>query len=380
MKNFAIVLLGLLFCIPAASQKTTTTIHSFKLDDQRKIHIYTPEDYDQEKEYPLLVVLDGDVLFDLVTANVKYYTGLDEMPGSIVVGIEQKGTRYEDTFYSDENGMPDKTGNQFFEFIGMELIPYMEKNYKLANFKGIIGHGSTANYLNYFLFKKSPLFDAYISLSPSLAPNMEQNIPGRMTGIEKMRFYYLATSANDDKENNRRINILHNNLNQIKNENLYYYFGNFETGNHYSVASYAIPQAMDQIFKIYKPISIEEYKEQVLTYDGPPHQYLLDKYTTIENLFGFKKPVTLNDFMAIYAAVKKKEDYESLNELSEIAKEEYPNTMLGFYLEAEYLEQMGEPKKAMRTYEKAFGMKEIDFLTKDHALEKIDRIKADFGW
>ena len=54
--------------------------------------------------------------------------------------------------------------------------------------------------------------------------------------------------------------------------------------------------------------------------------------------------------------------------------------MLGFYFQAEYYELLGEPKKALRAYEKAFGMAEIDFLTKDMAIDKIDALKADFGW
>ena len=166
----------------------------------------------------------------------------------------------------------------------------------------------------------------------------------------------------------------------ISNDNVHYYFDEFENANHYGVASYGIPKALDKIFKVYKPISIEEYKKEVLAYEGPIVEYLTEKYNTIETLFGFKKQVSLNDMMAIYAGTKKKEDLESLNELSKIAKKEYPDTMLGFFFEAEYFEQMGEPKKAMRTYEKAFGMEEIDFLTKDLALERIDALKADFGW
>ena len=49
-------------------------------------------------------------------------------------------------------------------------------------------------------------------------------------------------------------------------------------------------------------------------------------------------------------------------------------------MEFKYLEQMGKPKKALRTFEKAFSMAEIDFLTKDMALEKIQALKADFGY
>ena len=42
--------------------------------------------------------------------------------------------------------------------------------------------------------------------------------------------------------------------------------------------------------------------------------------------------------------------------------------------------RLDPPKKAFKTFEKAFQLEEIDFLTKDLALEKIDALKADFGY
>ena len=54
--------------------------------------------------------------------------------------------------------------------------------------------------------------------------------------------------------------------------------------------------------------------------------------------------------------------------------------MMGFYFEGEYLELLGEPRKAKTAFEKAYLMEEIDFLTKDLIVEKIDALKADFGY
>src|SRR5690606_39403579 len=91
------------------------------------------------------------------------------------------------------------------------------------------------------------------------------------------------------------------------NEHLHYYYNNFESADHYSVASFGIPIAFDQFFKVYKPISVKEYKEEVLAHNGPVIEYLTNKYTTIETLFGFKKQVSLNDMMAIYAGARSEE-------------------------------------------------------------------------
>ncbi|MBT8221677.1 MAG: esterase family protein, partial [Eudoraea sp.] len=38
---------------------------SFKLQERRNIQYYVPENYTPEKKYPLVVVLDGEYLFDL---------------------------------------------------------------------------------------------------------------------------------------------------------------------------------------------------------------------------------------------------------------------------------------------------------------------------
>ena len=109
-------------------------------------------------------------------------------------------------------------------------------------------------------------------------------------------------------------------------------------------------------------------------------QYLEERYDRIEKLLGYRKQVELNDIMAIYAGCLKKDDFESLKPLAEVCKEQYPDTMMGFYFEGEYYEELGEPKKAFKTFEKAFQLEEIDFLTKDMALDKIDALKADFGY
>lgn len=381
MKTFVSFALCLCFII-SYSQVTSETFESFKLNERRPIKIYVPENYSEEKSYPLLVVMDAEYLFDITVSSVKFYSYWQEMPEAIVVGIDQNynNIRYEDADFSDRDGLPKDKANEFFEFVGAELVPYIQTKYTIANFKGIVGHSITANFSNYYLFKEKPLFDAYVVLSPTLAPMMENRVPERLASFEDKKFYYLATSDKDIKEYQGRILNLHNSIKSLTKENIHYYFDNFNDASHHSIAAYAIPKALDQIFNVYKPISKEEFKTKMLALETPVYDYLVEKYETIETLFGFKKTVSLNDIMATYAATQKKEDLESLQNLSKLSKKEYPDTMLGFFFEAEYYEQMGEPKKALRTYEKAFGMPEIDFLTKDMMLDRIDALKADFGW
>jgi enterochelin esterase-like enzyme len=93
------------------------------LGETREITIGLPSTYDQNptKKYPLLIVLDGDYLFDPFMADYGCYW--DDLPETIVIGINQRNNRMEDCRYNKDNGLP--SGLLFF--IGGELLPYIEK-------------------------------------------------------------------------------------------------------------------------------------------------------------------------------------------------------------------------------------------------------------
>lgn len=374
-------LFALLLCFSLSAQVTQEIFESFKLQERRDVQYYVPEDYDTEKKYPLVLVLDGEHLFDQVVANAKFYSKFHGMPQMIVAGVNQNenGIRFEDCAWDPESGLPEEKSKKFFEFLGMELIPYLDLNYSTAPFKMVVGYDVSANFQNYWLFKERSLFNAYINISPTLAPQMETRVPARLGAFDKQIFYQLILEGEKNK-NTPRIMEMDKAIKAIEKESLHYYFDMYEGADHISIVTYGIGKAFDNIFGMFKPISPKEYKTQILTSEEPVFQYLTDKYKGIEDLFGFTKTVELNDVMAIYAGVRKKEDFDSLKQLSDLCKREFPGTMLGFYFEAEYYEQMGEPKKALKTFEKSFGMDEIDFLTKEMALEKIDALKADFGF
>ncbi len=381
MKNRLLFLLIGFVCLNLGAQVKHEIFESFKLQERRNVSYYFPEDYTDDKKYPLLVVLDAEYLFDLVVANVKFQSRLGRMPQAIVVGIGQgeNDIRWDDCDYDEASGLPTEKGKMFYEFLGTEILPYLGTTYNIAPFKMFIGYDITANFGNYYLFKDRSLFNSYISISPVLATEMENRVPERLLALDQVIFYNVIVEkeASDDRQ---RILQMNHSINSITKENLHYFFDEYENADHVSIIPYGIGKAFDNVFKIFRPISPAEYKTEILTSSDPAFNYLENRYDMIEQLFGFEKPVELNDIMAIYAACRKKDDFESLKPLAELCKKQFPETMMGFYFEGEYYEELGEPKKAFKTFEKAFQMEEIDFLTKDMALEKIDALKADFGY
>jgi hypothetical protein len=372
-----IPLLIFLISFQVSSQVIYEPFQSSKLGESRDIKIQLPRNYNPEEKtlYPLIIVLDGDYLFEPVTGNIDYQSYWGEMPKCVIVGVNQSTTREKDFYYDDAQFFPSQDGADFFEFIGMELIPYIEGKYNVSQFRIVMGHDLGANFLNYYLFKDKPIFRAFVSFSPDLAPEMKSRLQQRLSILDTDTFYYLATADNDIISLNKDILEADVLLKALENPKVHYKFDNFTDADHYSMVGLGIPKALNQIFELYKPINMKEYNEKVLTYEGSPFEYLEKKYKDIEFFYGFEKKVVENDFKAIAAASNKKDDIESYKELSKLAKKEYPNSMISAYYQGMFFEKDNNLKKALQHYNSGLLLEPSEFIDKDMLLDKIYAIK-----
>jgi len=382
MKKFLLII-SLSFCFPAFSQISTDTMVSRHLNENRIITVSLPASYhkNKEKKYPLLVLLDGDYLFNAFYGALSYGNYWDEMPETIIVGIHQNknNERESDCEIDDATGHPIEKGLKFFDFIATELLPNLEKKYRITPFKTIAGHDLTASYLNLFLYKESSPFSAYISLSPELANGMEAQIPKQLSKTRTPVFYYQSYSDKDLKEYQEGIKVLHSNILTIKNENLHYKQDEFKDASHYSLVLHSIPNALYHIFESYQAITPLEYNEKIVVLPSNYVSYLTKKYDNMEKYYGVKIPVRMSDFNAIESAILKNKMYNELEELSILARKNYPKTMLADYELAVMFEQKGDLKRAAKYYQDAFLKDEVGQLTKDMMFEKADSLKKSFA-
>ncbi|HMK06248.1 MAG TPA: alpha/beta hydrolase-fold protein [Flavobacterium sp.] len=361
------------------SQKITTLVSSPRLNENREITIGLPASYEKNptKKYPLLVLLDGDYLFDPFQGALNYGAYWDDIPEMIIVGISQNknNERDIDCAVDQTTGLPAESGEKFFEFISMGVIPYVEKKYRVAPFKMIAGHDVTAGFMNFYLYKEQPLFNAYISLSPELAPGMEEHIPERLAAIEKPLFYYQSTSDGDVKKMQTRIRALDAAVKAAKKPSLNYGFDDFKGASHYSLVLHSIPDALYQFFAAYQPISNTEFTEKIAILPSGYVDYLVNKYDVLEKALFMKVPIRINDFKAIEAAILKNKAYGEFEKLADLAKKNYPKSMLADYELGTMYEKTGDYKKAVKAFQTAYQKEEIGDLTKDMMLDKADELK-----
>ncbi|RXJ52737.1 alpha/beta hydrolase [Gelidibacter gilvus] len=376
MQKITLVLLFLI-SISMGAQVIYQPFDSEKLGERRELKIQLPRNYDPEDkiQYPLIIVLDGDYLFEPFAGNADYQAYWGEMPKAIVVGVNQRNSREKDLFYDKEIYFPAHEGASFFEFIGMELIPYIESKYNVSNFRIVAGHDLSANFINYYLFKDFPIFRAFILLSPDLAPEMAVRVQERLSTIKTDTFYYIATADNDIVDLKEKI-VSHNaQMGAVNNPKVHYRFDDFQDADHYSLVGLGIPKALNEIFSLYKPINKQEYADLVMTYPEGPFKYLEKKYADIKFFYGFEKKVVENDIRAVAAAALKKDDRDALRDLSRLARKEFPDSMISAYYTGMYYENENNLKKALHNYQQGLLLNASDFIDKDMLLDKIYTIK-----
>jgi len=375
------LLLLIIFTTTLFSQTQYELINSDRLGE-RELKIQLPRNYAENTEqfYPLIITMDGDYLFEIIAGNVDYMSYWDDIPEAIVVGINQDSTKEDDLYISKEDFFPIKGGARFYEFLGAELVPYMIENYRVGIFKVVIGHGDSANFINFFAFKTPPLFQAYVSLSPTFSPFMKENLFELISSNKKTLFYYLSTASEDFRNNRAEILNLNERIQEIKLDKTSYKFDDFKQSDHYSLVSSSIPSSLQHIFKIYSPISREEYKNVLLELNYSPVKYLEDKYKKINDLFGIEKQILINDFRAVNAAIIKKNSPEFYKDLSKLARKNYPNSLLSSFYLGRYYESVGSYKKAIKAYQESFIYDEIDEITKEELLDRAEKLKLENGF
>ncbi len=151
----------------------TLSIQSKYLKAARHLDISLPAAYVESgvrQKYPLIIVLDGELLFYPLAGLVQFQGMNSQMPEAIVVGIKNlPGTRRDLTPTPiNSQGQPLWFGgkqDQYLAFIEREVIPLIESKYYVANFRVLFGLSPSGQFALHTFWKKPGLFDAHIALN-----------------------------------------------------------------------------------------------------------------------------------------------------------------------------------------------------------------------
>lgn len=143
------------------------------LGEARDIWIYVPESArlpeNSNSAYPVVYLLDGNGHFHSVSGMIRQLSAINgntEVPEMVVVAIPNTD-RMRDLTPTHTEGTTGG-GKKFLSFIETELLPYVEENYPVTQYRTFIGHSLGGLTVIDALFDMPELFQNYIAIDPSL--------------------------------------------------------------------------------------------------------------------------------------------------------------------------------------------------------------------
>jgi predicted alpha/beta superfamily hydrolase len=353
--------------------------NSFNLNQERILKIYIPDSFQENDKntYPVAILMDGEFLFDVYVANSKLFASRDKAPEQIVVGIyqNQNDERYADCDYSEDTGLPNQESSKFYGFIRDEILPYIDDNYPSSLFKTIVGTTLTGNFINYFFLEETPVFNAYININPSYAPELHQKLELKSQSLITQYFYYLSGGDYNTEKRTKSINSTNSLLKLSENPNFKYKYDDFSNGSKTASIGQSIANSIGFTFKQFAAISQQEFDEEIADMEpGDAIEYLERKYVEIEYLYGSNVQIRESDIYKIEPIIIDKVNGDYLEEFGKMIMRLYPETPLGDYYIGMYYETGFDYKKALKHYKNGYAKIGSDNANSDGYYANIERV------
>ena len=177
----AVALLLTLFAValaqPAAGTVKQLTIKSAVLGEDRIVLVRTPVGYERNNvRYPVLYMTDGDAHIRHTASTIEFLTQNGRISDLIVVGVTNTDRTRDLTPVKSTNKTPagelqfpsSGGADNFLKFFETELIPEIEKEYRVQPYRIFAGHSLGGLFAIHAMMTKPGLFNSYIAVSPSL--------------------------------------------------------------------------------------------------------------------------------------------------------------------------------------------------------------------
>jgi pimeloyl-ACP methyl ester carboxylesterase len=127
----------------------------------------------------VLVVLDGEFEHEVAAAIARFYATMSQLPGLIVVGVRNTDRTRDMTpapvsgFRVPQEARTAGGADRFLTFLADELIPHVERTYRAAPMRVLVGHSLGGLFALHALARRPELFTGYLVMEPAVWWNDE---------------------------------------------------------------------------------------------------------------------------------------------------------------------------------------------------------------
>lgn len=229
-------------------------IDSIYLNQKRTINVFSPEGF-ENVELPVLYLLDGGIneKFNSMLQIVKDLMRQDLIEPILLVGIENINRNFDFTNITyaqkDKKWVPEYGNSpQFMSFIGLELIPFINKNYHTNQDNCMIGESLGGLFVLELLVKNPKYFTRYIAIDPSLWWNKHKLFDQLINEFDSnlLLVKKLFVAASKTVSIKKLTDELVNTLNISEDINLHYHTDLNQ--NHFTIFDSSIKKALKWTF------------------------------------------------------------------------------------------------------------------------------------
>lgn len=291
----------LLLCLSAAVQPLAAQpleyanrveLESKVYGQNRTIRISLPTTYANNSQirYPVIYVARGQL--DLLSTVASLNLLDSEVPEFITVGV--------DGGLGDFFPSKDGSKTQYGRLLHDEILPYIEKNYRTAPYKILVGHSMAAIFVTNEWLTEGSQFSKYVVISPPLAnPRFNKEIESKKKSDLKANSPILISIANEGKLVQKRFAELQ----QILSNNDAATFKTFPEQTHMSTRTNTVMHALREEFPDWQPP--KELEEGAFSEIKKYYQMLSERY-------GFEAQIPL-DTLARMSGLNSWNDDEKKN-------------------------------------------------------------------
>ncbi|GAA4274839.1 alpha/beta hydrolase-fold protein [Aquimarina gracilis] len=242
------------------------------LEQEVAIDIYLPESYNKDcnlHTYPLIVLLENEFFYQ-ITGIAKHLSSVSSMPESIVISFPDGFEKfYAPKIYTNNSNFWPKSWTQmpfdgapgkFVDFFKEELFNYLETQYRIADYRIIVGTSPTSTFPLHAFCKEPNLFQGHIAIAAGdiigmgYTPN-ETFIDAIIDAVKRnpgTRAHLYVTSADEDSDYDtvigKNLEELQRQMQAFTSNHLKLKAEVFPNESHYGVVIPAFISAMETFF------------------------------------------------------------------------------------------------------------------------------------
>jgi predicted alpha/beta superfamily hydrolase len=234
---------------------TSFLIQSEVLNEEREIQIYLPENYSNTStKYPVLYVIDGQRYFLNGITFQQNLTWENLIPEFIVVGIVTDSRKRRTLFY--------KESLKFIQFLELELIPFIDKEYRTLDDRIYFGWEMAAG-LGVEIMAHSPsLFNGYLLSSPThISANRLDNVKKILDNNPTHNLFLYASLGTVENWAVESMTSLDSLFKHHSSKNIQWNYNLSENENHYTTPLVTFNEGLRKYYSDYGPLRFYTLKQ-----------------------------------------------------------------------------------------------------------------------